>query len=492
MSSEVPSRPNVLLIITDQQRYDTLGCTGQDRVATPNIDRLAENGMLFDQAFCTTPICTPSRASLLSGLYPHTHGSVANHQERPGADQMRFNEEIKVIADYLQPEGYKCGYAGKWHLGTGYDRRGFSDFRAAQYSFDVDRPEENEVVQHARKLGVEISDPHQGGYEPVRATFDPRTDSGASLLGLADHPSSLMCDRAVEFIHEASSEGEPFMLGWSCQEPHPPFVCPEPFFSMYDPADMVLPKSRRDGQTVEYLKARMKEGVLSAIEDLTDDELRVMWARYLGGVSFVDYLVGRLVTALHRENIHDNTLIIFASDHGEMLGSHGMKRKGCVMFEELVHVPLIMVPPGVERKQGRCAELVSLVDLLPTILEYCRVAIPDGLHGVPISSLVEGGTEAVRQGVAGEYHSANWAEHELYPLRMWRTKEFKLIESQIGDSELYDLRADPEERTNLIDDPEKREKLAGMRVALTEWLEATGDTWPDVIQPPSGFLKKRG
>ena len=105
---------------------------------------------------------------------------------------------------------------------------------------------------------------------------------------------------------------------------------------------------------------------------------------------------------------------------------------------------------------------------------------------------MEGGNEAVRQGVAGEYHSANWAEYELYPLRMWRTKEFKLIESQIGDSELYDLRADPEERTNLIDDPEKSAKLAEMRVALTEWLEATGDTWPDVIQPPSGFLKKRG
>ena len=207
------NRPNVLLIITDQQRYGTLGCTGQDQIATPNIDRLAENGMLFERAFCTTPICTPSRASLLTGLFPHTHGLVANHQQRPGSEQMNLGDDLKVIADYLKPEGYLCGYAGKWHLGTGYDRRGFSDLKAAHYIFDVDRPEQNEVLQHAQKIGVEITDPHQGGYEAAMQTYDPKTDSGPSLLGLADHAGSLMCDRAIEFIRDATSAGTPFMLG---------------------------------------------------------------------------------------------------------------------------------------------------------------------------------------------------------------------------------------------------------------------------------------
>ena len=127
MSRKRDSRPNVLLIISDQQRYDTLGCTGQSCIATPNIDRLAAHGTLFEQAFCTTPICTPARASLLSGLYPHTHGSVANHQQRPGCDQMKLATDIKLVADYLKPAGYLAGYAGKRHLGTGYDRAGFSD-----------------------------------------------------------------------------------------------------------------------------------------------------------------------------------------------------------------------------------------------------------------------------------------------------------------------------------------------------------------------------
>lgn len=483
------SRPNVLLIISDQQRYDTLGCTGQQRISTPNIDRLAEDGVLFESAYCTTPICTPARASLLSGLYPHAHGSVANHQMRPGCDQMRLGADIKLVADYLKPVGYRCGYAGKWHLGTGYDRRGFSEFTAAHFIFDVDRPEQNEIVQHARKIGMEITDPHQGGIEPDKERFDSRSHCGPSLLSLANHPASLMCDRAVQFIRDAASEERPFILGWSCHEPHPAFVCPEPFSSMYEPGDMELPESRRDEGTVRYLRERRRDGVLTPVEGLSDHDLQIMWAGYLGAVSYVDYLVGRLIAALHQEDLYDDTLIVFTSDHGELLGSHGMWRKGSAMFEELVHIPLIVVPPGGGATPGRCDELVSHVDLMPTILEYCHVQASEELHGLSISSLVEGETGSVRSGIAGEFHSANWAESPVLPLRMWRTKEWKYVESQMGDSELYHLADDPEERNNLIDVPESREQLGKLRKELAEWLRRSEDPWPDVVQPPEGYLK---
>lgn len=488
-------RPNVLLIISDQQRYDTLGCTGQPRISTPNIDRLAADGTLFERAFCTTPICTPARASLLSGLYPHSHGSVANHQMRPGCDQMRLDPAVRLVADYLKLAGYLCGYAGKWHLGTGYDRRGFSDFAAAHFIFDVDNPEQNEIVQHARKMGIAVTDSHQGGIEPDGERYDSRIRSGPSLLGLANHPASLMCDRAVEFIHDAATKGQPFVLGWSCHEPHQPFVCPEPFISMYKPDDMVLPESRRDEHAVRYLKERRKDGVLTPIGGLSDHDLQIMWAGYFGAVSYVDYLVGRLISALHRENLYDDTLIIFTSDHGELLGSHGMWRKGSAMFEELIHIPLIIVPPGGGRIQGRsryrgrCGELVSHVDLMPTILECCGASVPDGLHGVSISSLSGGGTDPVRPGIAGEFHSANWAACPVLPLRMWRTKEFKYVESQMGDSELYDLTADPQERNNVIDDPASQGKLAEMKDELSRWLKRTEDTWPEVAQPPPEYLR---
>ena len=487
MTKKNIDRPNVLLIITDQQRYDTLGCTGQTRISTPNIDRLAESGALFENAFCTTPICTPSRASLLSGLYPHSHGSVANHQARPGADQMKLRDDVRLIADYLKPEDYLCGYTGKWHLGTGYDRRGFSDWVAAHFIFDVDNQEQNEIVQHARKIGIEITDPHEGGIEPDKTKFDTRTQYGPSLLGLADHPSSIMCDRAIEFIHKAASDHRPFMLGWSCQEPHPAFVCPEPFISMYSPGDMELPVSRRDEHTLRYLEKRRSDGVLTSTENLSDRDLEIMWAGYFGSISYADYLVGRLVTALHREDIYDETLIIFTSDHGEMLGSHNMRRKGSAMFEELIHIPLIIVPPSGEPESGdpptRSAELVSHVDLFPTILEYCGVEPPKGLHGHSITSLINGNEGPVRTGIAGEFHSANWVEYPVLPLRMWRTKEFKYVESQMGDSELYNLVVDPLERNNLIETPGMGNKIAEMKSELYKWLEKTDDSWPEVVQP---------
>ena len=483
MSRKRDSRPNVLLIISDQQRYDTLGCTGQSGIATPNIDRLAAHGTLFEQAFCTTPICTPARASLLSGLYPHTHGSVANHQQRPGCDQMKLGTHIKLVADYLKPAGYLAGYAGKWHLGTGYDRRGFSDGTAAHFVFDVDHAEQNEIIQHARKLGITISDAHESGLEPERTQYDGRLCYGPSLLGLADHPASLMCDRAIQFIHHAAAGDRPFLLAWSCHEPHHPFVCPEPFISRYRPAAMPLPESRRDEHTVRYLEQRRADGILATVDNLSDRDLQVMWAGYLGAVSYVDYLVGRLMAALHQENLYDNTLIIFTSDHGELLGSHGMWRKGSAMFEELIHIPLIIVAPGGGGRPRKCAELVSHVDLMPTILDYCGVEVPAALHGVPISSLVEGNNGPVRTGIAGEYHSANWAESAVLPLRMWRTRDYKYVESQMGDSELYHLQTDPVERNNLIDHPAGRETIAEMKSALQGWLDTTGDPWPRIAQP---------
>ena len=491
MKGVATRHPNVLLIISDQQRYDALGCNGQTRISTPNIDRLAESGTVFDNAFCTTPICTPSRTSILSGLFPHAHGSVANHQCRPGADLMRLSSNVKLVADYLKPEGYTCGYAGKWHLGTGYDRRGFSDFTAAHFIFDVDTPEQNEIVKHAAKLGIEITDPHQGGIEPDPEKYVKELSYGPSLLGLADHPASLMCDRAIDFISQAGRREVPFVLVWSTHEPHPPFTCPEPFFSMYRPGDMILPSSRRDTWSVDYLRGRRRGGHLPEVTDWKDENLQLIWAGYFGSVSFVDYLVGRLVSALHQTDMFDDTLIIYTSDHGDLMGSHGFNRKGALMFDELMKIPLIIRPPGGRKIPDRCERLVSQVDLVPTILEQCGGAAAEDLHGHSMKSLIDGCTTPLREGVMGEFHSACWAEDPPIPLRMWRTEKAKYVESLQGDDEFYDLEEDPEERANLICDPGSQIRIGKMKSALYRRLSSTGDTWPDVVQPPPGFLKKR-
>ena len=173
------------------------------------------------------------------------------------------------------------------------------------------------------------------------------------------------------------------------------------------------------------------------------------------------------------------------------MGSHGFNRKGAVMFDELMKIPLIVSPPAGRASPERCNRLVSLVDLVPTILEYCDVTPPEYLHGFSLRSLIDGNSTPIRDGVVGEYHSACWAEDPVVPIRMWRTEETKYVESLCGDSEFYDLVADPEERANLINDPDSQIPIEKNKSSLYRRLSETGDTWPDVAQPPPGFLKNR-
>ena len=276
----MPKRPNVLLIITDQQRYDTLHCGGEEAIETPHIDWLSERGVRFTHAFCATPICSPARASLLSGLYPHQHGMVANHQPRPGCDQMHLSPDVKLIADYLKPEGYNCGYTGKWHLGTGSDRRGFGEYVASHFDFDTDTPEQNEAITHARAIGIELPGRRQGT-EANPATFNERTRVGPSLMPLADHAATLMCDRAMTFIQGQQHSDDPFMLLYSTHEPHSPFVSPRPFDTMYQPDDMPLPPTFTDVSFHPHTKRR-QDNQLKKINEmgLSESEMREIVAAY--------------------------------------------------------------------------------------------------------------------------------------------------------------------------------------------------------------------
>lgn len=484
-------RPNVLLIVTDQQRWDSIHCYGQEAVRTPHIDGLAARGVRFEKAFCCAPMCSPARASLLSGLYPHAHGVVANHQARPGPDRMHLGEDISLVADHLKPTGYVCGYIGKWHLGTGSDRRGFSDFAARLGFYDVDSAEDDEMYQHARMLGIEIafgdSQTVDSGGDPEPDQYDPHTNVGPALLPLADFPASLMCDKAVEFIRRASAGDAPFLAVFSCAEPHPPCVAPRPFHGMYRPQDVRLPSTWRDRSFYGHL-VRRPHWQLKSTEELSLDgeDLRKIWAGYLGTVSFVDHLVGRLVATLVEADVADDTMIVFTSDHGDMLGSHGLMAKGPTLYDEVVQVPLIVVPPGGLGEPVVCETLVSHADLAPTILDWCGVAIPASMQGQSIRPQTLGTPGPKERAVVCEYHSSNWTD-PVAPLRMWRTAEWKYVESGCGDHELYHLTEDPEELRDLAEDKALGSILARLREDLYGWCQSTGDTWPDVplFVPPT-------
>ena len=475
--------PNVVLIVSDQQRADTMPGARRVAVETPHLDWLAARGTVFRRAYCVTPMCSPARASLLSGLYPHTHGMVANHMSRPVAREMCLSPEVKLLADYLNLLGYACAYTGKWHLGTGSDRRGFDAFASRSLEHDVDRHEDSDTFQFLRRLGEEWRAPTRT-YNP--ADFDVRINVGSSLLPLAFHESLLHARRAAEFVHQMAADTRPFCLVYSCFEPHRPFVSPRPFDRMYDPASMPLPETLRDGDGPRLLRHR-PEWQLAPAAQFADDELRAMWAAYCGAVSYVDHLVGTILAALIETDQWDNTLLIFTSDHGEMLGAHSLLLKGAVLYEELVNVPLLIRPPGGLARAHTTDRLVSHVDLVPTLLRWCGAGVPPALPGTDLRSLAEGGDQPVHNGIALEYHSCAWGDPPA-PLRGWRTEDWKYVETvegaMGGNHELYDLRADPLERHNRIDDPTAAGSLERMRGALHVWLRATGDSWPEVARPP--------
>ena len=488
----MPQRsPNVVLVISDQQRADTMPGVREADVSTPHLEWLAAQGTLFRNAYCVTPMCSPARASLLSGLYPHTTGMVSNHQERPISNELHLSADVQLLADYLQPVGYACAYTGKWHLGTGGDRRGFGDFVTRASDYDVDGPEQNDILRFAERVGVTLGG-KQGGHDADPARFDRRTKVGPSLLPLAHHPSQLDALAAARFIERMAGTERPFCLVYSCHEPHPSFVSPRPFDQMYDPAAMPLPETRHDNVGPHLLRHRADWQLKPALAaPFDDDDLRAMWAGYYGAVSYVDHLVGTILAALIETGQWDDTLFIFTSDHGEMLGSHGLLFKGAVLYEELVNIPLLIRPPGGLPAAHQTERLATHVDLVPTILGWCGASVPGTLQGADLRTLATGGDKPVHDGIALEYHSSNWGERPA-PLRGWRTEGWKYVETIGGDDELYDLRADPLERDNLLDDPAAGDTRRQMQAALAAWREQTGDPWPDVPIPDREVPKEPG
>lgn len=476
------SRPNVVLMISDQQRADTMPGLRRVPIHTPHLEWLMGSSTHFERAFCTSPMCSPARSSILTGLFPHATGMVANHQERPISNEIHLAPDVKVLADYLKPLNYVCAYTGKWHLGTGADRRGFTDFvtRTGTHDCDIGHPVQNQMLSFARKIGIRLGGKLTGN-DLDKDTYDQRTDVGTSLLPLAFHRSMREATQAAGFIRSMRGEERPFALVYSCHEPHPPFACPRPFDRMYDPETMPLPETRRDPAALRLQQAR-NDWQLKPVAEFSDGDLQRMWAAYCGSVSYVDHLLGILLEALVDTDQLENTLLIFTSDHGEMLGSHGFLRKGSAFYEELVNVPLLVRPPGGLAAGHRTRQLVSQVDLVPTIVGWCGGDPPAGLHGTDIRTLSEGGNDPVRQGLAMEFHSSNWGEPPT-PMRGWRTDDRKYIETVGGDDELYNLSDDPLETRNLISEAREAAFLQNMQDQLRTWLRYSDDPWPEVPQP---------
>jgi arylsulfatase A-like enzyme len=416
-------RPSVLLILPDQWRGQDLGCMGNPDVRTPNLDRLAARGVLFRNTFANTPVCCPARAVLLTGKYAHKNGMVAN--------DLRLRESETTLAELLASRGYRTGFVGKWHLDGGPRLPGF-------------------VPPGPRRQGFAFWAANECDHRHFRPTYF--RDDDRPITEERFEPE-VWADRAIEFLGRVGDE--PFFLEVAMGPPHDPYGAPEKYMRLYDPARLTM-------------RPNWVEGVAGAgRKDL---------AAYYAAITAVDEQVGRVLEALEDAGRAGDTIVLFTSDHGDMLGSHGrrLKRKP---WEESIRVPgILRYPAGV--KPGRVSEaLLTHVDLAPTILALCGVAVPGPMQGADLSGVVLGRSDRGPDSAFFQIFVPFGGDATPRPWRGVRTDRTLYARTREGPWLLYDLADDPFELKNLADDPAHEALRERMEARLAAWMERTGDSW---------------
>jgi len=511
----MPSRPNILLITSDQQRADCYGFENP-AVKTPHLDRLAREGTRF--ASCITPnlVCQPSRASILTGLLPLTHGVWDNGVDLDPAVGGRG------FAGTLAAAGYKTPFIGKAHFATKstFAPTGTPECNKSQARYGPDwygpymgfqhveltvlghlhrtRPLERPPVGHYERWLLSRGS-NEEGVELWKTDLGP--DVGAaqtwySALPAAWHNSTWIADRTIDFLTRRKAE-RPFCIWASFPDPHHAFDCPEPWSRMYDPKSIALPKHRaRDLERRPWWHKAVLEGKPqladptmykfraegSRVPDQTDEQLAHMTANYYGMISQIDHNVGRILDALELVGASDDTLIVYTTDHGELLGNHGLYLKHPIPYEDLLRIAMIVRGPGVAAGQV-VREPMSTLDLAATFHDYSGVAPARALQSRSLRPLLEA-TGATRDVAYSEWHVHPSRCGVGLKLRTVRTRTHKCtFELESGAGELYDLVNDPEEMTNRFDDP----AYAKVRAELHDMMRARPGEIANPLAEPIGM-----
>lgn len=461
LASRTDESPNILWITTDQQRWDTIGCLNNPHIHTPNLDRLCQQGVAFERAYCQSPICTPSRASFLTGLYPS-----AIHQNRNGNDTFPASDRVQLITKRLADVGYTCGLSGKLHIAAAWRGTEIRVDDGYKYFWYSHSPGEgmgkgNQYTDWLTQQGIDI-----------KTLFrDYRADDTSYRHYKPDidekyHQTTWCTDRALEFINMQHSG--PWLMSVNFYDPHLPFDAPAKYSQRYDPK--TLPKPIMANNEAAHQK-RLSAFFLQREFQQPDDGIQEIRASYYGMIELIDENIGRLLDELKRSGQRDNTVIIFHSDHGELLGDHGFLAKGCRFYEGLTHVPLIVSRPGHFKQNLRSRALVELTDLAPTLAELAGIKL-EWTHGKSLLPLLTGKAEAHRRRnfVRCEYYNTlnpffphAPEKHKPCYATMYRDDRYKLCVYHGSDyGELFDMDDDPHEINNLWEDPQYRELKYGL------------------------------
>jgi arylsulfatase A-like enzyme len=448
-------RPNILLIVTDQQRRDTVGAYASPLCRTPAMDRLAREGIRFTNAFTPTGLCSPVRCSLLTGLYPHAHKVLTNISLHPIREELAPEDDALTPA--LRRAGYRCGYVGKWHVSqqppTAF---GFADY-VSLGDFEAWR----------RAIGEPVP-PELHEYTRQVCARDPAPPEHAR--------PAFLCDHAIRLIDRYRAAGpEPFLIRLDFHGPHFPNVVPEPYFSMYPP-ETIPPWPNHadplDGKpAVQRIKRRHWRTDTYGWRDW-----QPLVSAYLGEISLIDAQVGRVLDHLDAIGLARDTLVIWTTDHGDTIGAHGICNKDYTMYEEIYLVPLLARWPGVITA-GRASDawVHHFLDLFATLVDIAGEPLPSPCHGRSLLPILRGEPPPAGwpRDAYCEFHGSHMG---LYSMRLLTTDDYAYVYHTNDIDELYDRRADPWQLVNLAERPGPHAAaLADLRRRMAAWMAATDD-----------------
>lgn len=506
----MPERPNFLLITTDQQRWDSLGAYGNPVGATPHLDRLAAEGLTSDAASVANPLCMPSRSSILTGRYPRGHRVWCNGVALPLAEL--------PLPELLRRAGYRTGLVGKahftpcsaaepephfWDTTELWQRRPeLAEQHGPWYGFDHVELTIGHFNPRVGHYGAWLREHHDGCQELAERahalSVGRAPQSWKSALPTAAHASTYVGERTCAWLRER--RGEPFFLWASFGDPHHPFRPPAPYCDAFDAADVPLPATRpgelahKPPHHLDYHEgriARMEGGGRDMAGAFIDEAMtREIHRLTYGMIQLVDENVGRILAELDALGLADNTVVLFTSDHGDLLGDHGLWNKGPFHYEGLTRVPLLWRWPGVIAPGRRTGALVSLLDLLPTCCDLAGVELPVPeqhlddpsrrypplVHGRSLAPVLRGESQEHREACFIELLSGWRPDLNLRTVRTARWKLTLYAGQPYG--ELYDLEEDPHEFANLWSDPARRALRDELRLLALDEMLKTEDHWP--------------
>ena len=486
---------NLVFIISDQQRRDSMGCYGSRWAHTPNLDKLASSSYIFENAYVTQAVCTPARASIMTGLYPHTAGPIVN--------KLPLDPNIPVLPEMMSKK-YTTGYMGKWHLGNDIDK---------QHGFDkwISTEDDHRESYISKENKGKLSDYHKylvsNGFTPDIEVAGDKIFSPdfRSKLPEQFQMASFLSNQANEFI--VQNRSRPFVLYVSTFEPHSPYD--GPYDNQYDPEEIPIGPAflqkphgaaKVNRLRSDYFMQYLEKGdilddpylskTLAPGHDLSNLEgwLRLR-AQYYGNVTLVDKMVGNIMKSIENAGIADDTAVVFTTEHGDMLGDHGMLEKRS-FYEESSRIPLLMRIPWISSRETRIAGSMGQVDLVPTLLEILDQPLPGHLEGKSLVPVLNGKTNLKENDVFMEWNGTSpdlpdrfLGSEEIntmlsFPYRSIVSERWKLNLSSKDQGELFNLDKDPFEQNNLFNSHEQKDRVQVLKDKIHKWQLDTGDTAP--------------